>query len=126
MGDGRYLEEELQRRYRDAAPSTLTVLQQRCELVAAELAAAEQNLLNASDVPALRRAGARLCPTLNTLLVKMQYKSSCGSPYPCHEGSRTALFALATGCARRIDLTVCLSRSHAARVRHRASCAGAS
>ena len=55
---GRYLEEELQRRYRDAAPSTLTVLQQRCELVAAELAAAEQNLANASDVPALRRAGA--------------------------------------------------------------------
>jgi len=55
----RYLEEELQRRYRDAAPSTLTVLQQRCELVAAELATAEQNLANANDVPALRKAGQR-------------------------------------------------------------------
>jgi len=56
------LEEELQRRYRDAAPSTLTVLQQRCELIAAELAAAEQNLANANDVPALRKAGQRACP----------------------------------------------------------------
>ena len=45
--------------YRDAAPSTLTVLQQRCELVAAELASAEQNLANANDVPALRKAGQR-------------------------------------------------------------------
>ena len=57
----RYLEEELQRRYRDAAPSTLTVLQQRCELVAAELATAEQNLASANDVPALRKAGQRAC-----------------------------------------------------------------
>lgn len=60
----RYLEEELQRRYRDAAPSTLTVLQQRCELVAAELATAEQNLASASDVAALRRAGELCTPAL--------------------------------------------------------------
>jgi hypothetical protein len=73
LGDGRCLEEELQRRYRDAAPSTITVLQQRCELVAAELAAAEQNLLNASDVPALRRAGAWPRPVLETSNVVMQY-----------------------------------------------------
>lgn len=59
----RFLEEELARRYRDAAPATLALLQERCEVVAAELAAAESQLHAASDVPALRRAGNALSPT---------------------------------------------------------------
>lgn len=52
----RFLEEELARRYRDAAPSTLAVLQERCEGAAAELVAAEGRLRAASDVTSLRHA----------------------------------------------------------------------
>ena len=47
MSACRYLEEELAQRYRDAAPATLTLLQRRCEDVAAELVAAEQQLASA-------------------------------------------------------------------------------
>jgi len=53
----RWLEEELARRYRDAAPATLALLQERCEGVAAELVAAESRLQAAEDVTSLRRAG---------------------------------------------------------------------
>ena len=55
-----FLEEELARRYRDAAPATLALLQQRCEAVAAELMAAEAQLQAAGDVTSLRRAGNTL------------------------------------------------------------------
>ena len=55
----RYLEEELARRYRDAAPATLALLQQRCEAVAGDLVAAEAQLQAAEDVTALRRAGGK-------------------------------------------------------------------
>ena len=72
----RYLEEELQRRYRDATPSTLTVLQQRCELIAEELAAAEQNLLDASDVPALRKAGGCSFDAVRTCSVSVRRSQS--------------------------------------------------
>lgn len=54
----RYLEEELSRRYKDAAPATLAVLQQRCEAVAKELIIADQKLQEAGDVVSLRRAGS--------------------------------------------------------------------
>lgn len=54
----RFLEEELARRYRDAAPATLALLQERCELVAKELMAAGRKLEEAGDVVSLRRAGA--------------------------------------------------------------------
>ena len=53
----RWLEEELARRYRDAAPATLALLQERCEGAAAELVAAESRLQAAEDVTSLRRAG---------------------------------------------------------------------
>ena len=55
----RWLEEELARRYRDAAPATLALLQERCEGAAAELVAAESRLQAAEDVTSLRRAGDR-------------------------------------------------------------------
>jgi len=51
----------LARRYRDAAPATLALLQERCEGVAAELVAAESRLQAAEDVTSLRRAGDRPC-----------------------------------------------------------------
>lgn len=54
---GRYLEDELALRYRDAAPSTLALLQERCADVAAQLAAAEAQLAAAQDVAHMRRAG---------------------------------------------------------------------
>lgn len=57
----RWLEEELARRYRDAAPATLALLQERCEGVAAELVAAESRLQAAEDVTSLRRAGDWPC-----------------------------------------------------------------
>ncbi len=52
-----FLEDELAMRYRDAAPATLTLLQKRCELVAADLVAADKKLAAASDVVSLKRAG---------------------------------------------------------------------
>lgn len=69
---GRFLEEELARRYRDAAPATLALLQERCESVARELIAADKKLAEAGDVVSLRRSGghghaaqaAQLCKVL--------------------------------------------------------------
>ena len=52
-----FLELELARQYRDAAPATLAQLHQNCEKVGAELAATEDQLRSASNVSALRRAG---------------------------------------------------------------------
>ncbi|KIY98072.1 hypothetical protein MNEG_9891 [Monoraphidium neglectum] len=53
----RFLEEELARRYREAAPATLALLQERCEAVAKELIALEARIQSCSDVASLRRAG---------------------------------------------------------------------
>ncbi|KAL4853400.1 Dynamin-related protein 5A [Chlorella vulgaris] len=52
----RFLEEELARRYRDAAPATLALLQERCESVARELLGADKKMEEAGDVVSLRRA----------------------------------------------------------------------
>lgn len=54
----RYLEDELAARYRDAAPGTLALLQDRCGEVSLQLQAAEAQLAAANDVAFLRRAGA--------------------------------------------------------------------
>lgn len=51
----RYLENELARRYRESAPSTLAILQQRCDQVAAELATSTKRLNSLTDACALRR-----------------------------------------------------------------------
>ena len=67
----RWLEEELARRYRDAAPATLALLQERCEGAAAELVAAESRLQAAEDVTSLRRAG-------NSCLT-----TTCAAAYSC-------------------------------------------
>jgi hypothetical protein len=53
----RFLEDELARRYREAAPATLALLQERCEALAKELLAADGRLQACKDVAALRRAG---------------------------------------------------------------------
>jgi hypothetical protein len=54
----RFLEEELARRYRDAAPVTLSILQDRCKAVMLDLAEAEAQLLSMKDVSSLRESGA--------------------------------------------------------------------
>ncbi|CAM6098893.1 unnamed protein product [Calypogeia fissa] len=53
----KYLEVELQRRYRQSAPATLAILEQRCEEVARELFSIDTQLKTAGDVACLRRAG---------------------------------------------------------------------
>ena len=61
MGCARYLEGELARRYRDAAPATLALLAERCGGARAELAAAQAHLHALTDVPTLRRDGVHAC-----------------------------------------------------------------
>ncbi|GLJ31047.1 hypothetical protein SUGI_0621300 [Cryptomeria japonica] len=51
-----YLENELQRRYREAAPATLALLEQRCSEVAAEVDRINAKLQSVSDVASLRRS----------------------------------------------------------------------
>lgn len=50
-----YLEAELQKRYREAAPATLALLEQRCNEVNMELAHIDTKLRATSDVTHLRR-----------------------------------------------------------------------
>lgn len=65
----RFLEEELSRRYREAAPATLAVLQERCDAVSSELAAADVRLRAAADVGSLRRAGEALSRSESSRLI---------------------------------------------------------
>ncbi|KAL5564405.1 hypothetical protein UlMin_027569 [Ulmus minor] len=51
-----YLESELQKRYKDAAPATLALLEQRCCEVSVELAKMDSKLQATSDVAQLRRS----------------------------------------------------------------------
>ncbi|KAK9825379.1 hypothetical protein WJX81_007027 [Elliptochloris bilobata] len=55
----RFLEGELARRYRDAAPATLALLAERCGGARGELAAAQAHLHALTDVPTLRRDAMR-------------------------------------------------------------------
>ena len=59
----RYLEEELAQKYRDAAPATLALLQDRCSQLSTELALAESKLHAMQDVASLRTAGAEIATT---------------------------------------------------------------
>lgn len=51
-----YLESELQKRYKEAAPATLALLDQRCAEVSSELARMESKIQATSDVSHLRRS----------------------------------------------------------------------
>ncbi|KAK6134598.1 hypothetical protein DH2020_031657 [Rehmannia glutinosa] len=67
-----YLESELQKKYKEAAPATLALLEQRCGEVTADLARMEGKIQATSDVAHLRRSAmlhsASLCNHLETLL----------------------------------------------------------
>ncbi|KAI8477346.1 MAG: P-loop containing nucleoside triphosphate hydrolase protein [Monoraphidium minutum] len=62
----RFLEEELARRYREAAPATLALLQERCQGVAKELLALEARIQACSDVAALRRASMAYAASMSS------------------------------------------------------------
>jgi hypothetical protein len=53
----RFLEEELARRYREAAPHVLTVLQDRVEAASRELLKSDSDLKAAGDVSTVRATG---------------------------------------------------------------------
>ncbi|KAH6781047.1 Dynamin related protein 5A [Perilla frutescens var. hirtella] len=67
-----YLESELQKKYKEAAPATLALLEQRCSEVTDELARTEVKMQATSDVAHLRRSAmlhtASLCNHLESLL----------------------------------------------------------
>lgn len=50
-----YLESELQKRYKEAAPATLALLEQRCSEVSIELSKMDSKIQATSDVAQLRR-----------------------------------------------------------------------
>ncbi|PIA36634.1 hypothetical protein AQUCO_03300082v1 [Aquilegia coerulea] len=59
IGFGRlkdYLEEELQKRYKEAAPATLALLEQRCDEVSIDLGRMDSKIRATSDVAHLRRS----------------------------------------------------------------------
>lgn len=51
-----YLESELQKRYKEAAPATLALLEERCSQVTTELATMDSKIQATSDVSQLRRS----------------------------------------------------------------------
>lgn len=53
----RFLEAELAKRYKDAAPSTLAILNERCVIVNADLEEATARLASMQDVCHLRKNG---------------------------------------------------------------------
>lgn len=60
-----YLESELQKKYKEAAPATLALLEQRCSEVTADLTRMESKIQSTSNVVYLRRSAmlhtASLC-----------------------------------------------------------------
>ncbi|KQK09720.1 hypothetical protein BRADI_2g49747v3 [Brachypodium distachyon] len=68
----KYLESELQKRYKEAAPATLALLEQRCSDVSMDLSRLDSKLLATSDVSQLRRSAmlhaASICTHLRALL----------------------------------------------------------
>ncbi|KAF6257921.1 P-loop containing nucleoside triphosphate hydrolase protein [Scenedesmus sp. NREL 46B-D3] len=80
----RFLEDELARRYREAAPATLALLQERCEALAKELLAADGRLQACKDVAALRRAGMQHAAA--TASAVQEVLAGCADPDPAAHG----------------------------------------
>lgn len=84
-----YLESELQKRYKEAAPATLALLEQRCTEVTDELDSLDRKIQATSDVAHLRRSAmlyaASICSHLvHTLLKKPFFISvSCQAYMQC-------------------------------------------
>eukprot|EP00897_Mesotaenium_endlicherianum_P009499 jgi/Mesen1/8578/ME000497S07977 len=76
----RFLELELQKRYRDAAPATLALLERRCADVAADLARTTSKLAVADDVAALRRKAMLFAASVSHHVVSLLEGSSDPDP----------------------------------------------
>lgn len=83
----RFLEDELARRYRDAAPGTLALLQERCEALAKELVAVDGRLQACMDVAALRKAGMQHAAATAKMLEEIL--AGCTNPDPSQHGMTT-------------------------------------
>lgn len=64
-----YLESELQKRYKEAAPTTLALLQQRCSEVTTELNSMDSKIQATSDVAHLRRSSMLFASSICNHLV---------------------------------------------------------
>lgn len=64
-----YLESELQKRYKEAAPATLALLEQRCSEVNAELNSMDSKIQATSDVAHLRRSSMLFASSICNHLV---------------------------------------------------------
>lgn len=74
IGFGRlrdYLESELQKRYKEAAPATLALLEQRCSEVAAELDIIDSKIRATSDIAHLRRSAMFYVASLSMISSKV-------------------------------------------------------
>ena len=72
IGFGRlrdYLESELHKRYKEAAPATLALLEQRCCEVTAELANMESKIQATSDIAHLRRSAMLYAASISNHVV---------------------------------------------------------
>ncbi|RZC50908.1 hypothetical protein C5167_019342 [Papaver somniferum] len=61
-----YLESELQKRYRESAPATLALLEQRCDEVTTDLARIESKIRATSNVAYLRRSAMMHAASIST------------------------------------------------------------
>lgn len=71
-----FLEAELQKRYKEAAPATLALLEQRCGEVTSELANMESKIQATSDVAHLRRSAMLHTASISSHVVCIPYPTS--------------------------------------------------
>lgn len=64
-----YLESELQKRYKEAAPATLALLEQRCSDVTSELDKMDSKIQATSDVSQLRRSAMLYAASISNHVV---------------------------------------------------------
>ena len=76
----KYLESELQKRYKEAAPATLALLEQRCSEVSMELTRLDSKLQATSDVSQLRRSAMHHAASICTHLV---LQTECNFTFSC-------------------------------------------
>ena len=68
-----YLESELQKKYKEAAPATLALLEQRCSEVTAELARMDSKIQATSDVAHLRKFAMLYTASISNHVVSNHY-----------------------------------------------------
>lgn len=76
IGFGRlrdYLESELQKKYKEAAPATLALLEQRCNEVTSELAGLESKIQATSDISHLRKFAMLYAASISNHVVGNYY-----------------------------------------------------